>query len=210
MYYGPVFILFELSSPFLNFHWFLDKLKMTGSTLQLLNGILLMTTFAGSRLIWGGYNCFRVFPDLWKALQYQKTKEGMAWLAEEQAKAAIDAAATAAMAAGSATAEERMELLTARLTAPKALPEWVAGVYVVAYVVLMVLNVFWFWKMVETLRARFEPPLGTKRVETKKEEKDGEVVKSEISGGRGRTQNGGTVVELEETEVRARKTKRRG
>jgi len=34
-YYGCTFILYELSSPFLNFHWFFDKLDMTGSLPQL-------------------------------------------------------------------------------------------------------------------------------------------------------------------------------
>ncbi|KAK0516302.1 hypothetical protein JMJ35_000905 [Cladonia borealis] len=54
-YYGLSFILYELSTPFLNIHWFLDKTHLTGSTAQFLNGIILITTFAGSRLVWGTY-----------------------------------------------------------------------------------------------------------------------------------------------------------
>jgi hypothetical protein len=30
-YYGLNFILYEISTPFLNIHWFFDKLNMTGS-----------------------------------------------------------------------------------------------------------------------------------------------------------------------------------
>ena len=37
-YYGPVFILYELSSPFLNFHWFFDKLGMTGALCSRVSG----------------------------------------------------------------------------------------------------------------------------------------------------------------------------
>ncbi|PFH55466.1 hypothetical protein XA68_18265 [Ophiocordyceps unilateralis] len=37
-YYGCVFILWELSTPFLNIHWFLDKTNRTGSRAQLYNG----------------------------------------------------------------------------------------------------------------------------------------------------------------------------
>ena len=39
-YYAPTFILYELSSPFLNIHWFCDKLNMTGSKIQLYNGFI--------------------------------------------------------------------------------------------------------------------------------------------------------------------------
>ncbi|GAB5586752.1 hypothetical protein Unana1_01652 [Umbelopsis nana] len=52
-YYGAVFILYELSTPFLNFNWFMDKLGWTGSKIQLVNGIVLICTFFGARLIFG-------------------------------------------------------------------------------------------------------------------------------------------------------------
>lgn len=52
-FYGPRFLMWELSTPFLNIHWFLDKMNLTGSTIQLINGIFLLTSFAGARLIYG-------------------------------------------------------------------------------------------------------------------------------------------------------------
>ncbi|OCB84134.1 DUF887-domain-containing protein [Sanghuangporus baumii] len=52
-YFGPRFLLWELSTPFLNIHWFLDKMNLTGSTIQLVNGILLLSSFAGARLVYG-------------------------------------------------------------------------------------------------------------------------------------------------------------
>lgn len=52
-YYGPRFLLWELSTPFLNINWFLDKMDMTGSSVQMVNGAMLLATFAGARLIYG-------------------------------------------------------------------------------------------------------------------------------------------------------------
>src|ERR1700730_1062100 len=68
-FYGPTFILYELSSPFLNFHWFFDKLNMTGSRAQLYNGLILLATFFSCRLVWGTYQSVRVYQDVWAALQ---------------------------------------------------------------------------------------------------------------------------------------------
>ncbi|KAG2177339.1 hypothetical protein INT43_007996 [Umbelopsis isabellina] len=50
-YYGAVFMMYELSTPFLNFNWFMDKLGWTGSRIQLLNGIVLLCTFFGARIL---------------------------------------------------------------------------------------------------------------------------------------------------------------
>ncbi|CAG8517460.1 8593_t:CDS:2 [Paraglomus occultum] len=36
-YYGAAFLMFELSTPFLNLHWFMDKVGATGSWLQIIN-----------------------------------------------------------------------------------------------------------------------------------------------------------------------------
>lgn len=66
-FYGPVFILFELSSPFLNFHWFFDKLNMTGSKPQLYNGVLLLTVFFFCRVVWGPYQSIKVYRDVYNA-----------------------------------------------------------------------------------------------------------------------------------------------
>ncbi|KAF8489787.1 DUF887-domain-containing protein [Russula emetica] len=52
-YYGPRFILWELSTPFLNIHWMLDKTGQTGSPLQLVNGLILLCTFACARIGYG-------------------------------------------------------------------------------------------------------------------------------------------------------------
>jgi hypothetical protein len=43
-------------------------------------------------------------------------------------------------------------------------PLWIPLVYLVSNLILNSLNVFWFGKMIQTIRTRFEPPWGTKGV----------------------------------------------
>ncbi|KAK9474608.1 TLC domain-containing protein [Dipodascopsis tothii] len=67
MYYGPVFLLFEASTPFLNVHWFSTHLPAgtVPERLQLINGALLMASFFGIRIVWGFYSVARLALDLW-------------------------------------------------------------------------------------------------------------------------------------------------
>ncbi|KAH7926656.1 DUF887-domain-containing protein [Leucogyrophana mollusca] len=60
-YYGVRFLFWELSTVFLDIHWFLDKTGKTGSTLQFVNGILLLGTFSFVRLLWGGKMSYDFF-----------------------------------------------------------------------------------------------------------------------------------------------------
>lgn len=57
-YDGLGFLLWELSSIFLNIHWFLDKLGMTGSLTQLINAVFLLSTYVLARLTFGLYNSY--------------------------------------------------------------------------------------------------------------------------------------------------------
>ena len=74
-------MLYELSTPFLNFHWFMDKFGMTGSTAQLLNGIMLIASFGGSRLIWGTYQNINMYRDIWEAYHTAGGLPVPTWLA---------------------------------------------------------------------------------------------------------------------------------
>ncbi|KAL9065424.1 MAG: hypothetical protein Q9161_008235 [Pseudevernia consocians] len=80
-YYGLNFVLYELSTPLLNIHWFMDKLGMTGSTAQLVNGIALITTFGASRLVWGTYQSVRMYQDIWTAFETPGGLPVPPWLA---------------------------------------------------------------------------------------------------------------------------------
>ncbi|KAK9717123.1 hypothetical protein K7432_006442 [Basidiobolus ranarum] len=61
MYYGSIFLMFELSTPFLNVNWFMDKLGYTGSRLQLVNGVCLILTFFLARIVYGFWSSYEVF-----------------------------------------------------------------------------------------------------------------------------------------------------
>ena len=41
---------------------------MTGSRVQLFNGIALLATFFGSRVLWGNYQSIRIYSGVWTAL----------------------------------------------------------------------------------------------------------------------------------------------
>jgi len=148
--YGLSFILYELSTPFLNIHWFFDKFGMTGTKAQLYNGIALLVSFAGSRLVWGSYQSYLIYGDVWKA-----------WHTIEPYTA--DCAKFVGQAAG--------------LNTPvgcKTLPTWLAISYVGANTALSVLNVYWFYKMVAAVRKRFpKDDKDTKAIQRSKDTTNG-------------------------------------
>ncbi|OCK78095.1 DUF887-domain-containing protein [Lepidopterella palustris CBS 459.81] len=208
-FYGPTFILYELSSPFLNIHWFCDKLNMTGSKIQLYNGMALLFTFFSCRLIWGSYQSFYVFGDVYRAI----ASGGMFTHDTE--------AGTTARAPSYDAQSEIM-----RFAANRRVPVWLAISYLGANITLNSLNWFWFAKMIETVRKRFDPPLGTKRPDKKLEKEhtmvegvdvetdadvDAEMVPIKVTGmdgvklSRSIHANGRKIVEVEKKEVRSRR-----
>ena len=127
---ASTFILYELSSPFLNFHWFFDKLDLTGSRRQLFNGIFLLSTFFGCRLCWGTYQSLRVYQDMWMALHH-----------------------TPGATYGKAESLIHDEIM--KYTGEEVLPLWLAVTYLGSNLVLNALNFYWFAKMIDALRKRF-------------------------------------------------------
>ncbi|KAJ2781893.1 hypothetical protein H4R18_002599 [Coemansia javaensis] len=63
-YYGASFIMFEASTIFLNSNWWLDKLGMTGSRLQLYNAMVLLGLYFFVRILFGTYMSYLMFEDL--------------------------------------------------------------------------------------------------------------------------------------------------
>ncbi|KAJ2162347.1 hypothetical protein GGF46_000711 [Coemansia sp. RSA 552] len=63
-YYGASFIMFEASTIFLNINWWLDKLGMTGSRLQLYNASVLILLYLTVRIIFGTFMSFSMFSEL--------------------------------------------------------------------------------------------------------------------------------------------------
>ncbi|KAG9253540.1 TLC domain-containing protein [Emericellopsis atlantica] len=126
-YYSCVFILWELSTPFLNVHWFMDKVGMTGSRAQLYNGVLLLATFGICRLVFGTWQSYLVMKDLLLAVNASPTfeKEGLATMMY------VDSHTTA--------------------------PWWAAGAYLLSNLTLNGLNFYWYFAMIRAVRKRFEP-----------------------------------------------------
>jgi len=108
MYYGPAVLFFELSTPFLNIHWFSDKFRLTGSNFQIANGIVLILVFFCSRILGGWY------------ITYHFT----------------------------------LDILHARKTNPELTPLWLASLYITANLFLNFLNIYWFSKMIDSIRRR--------------------------------------------------------
>jgi hypothetical protein len=126
-YYGCIFILYELSTPFLNIHWFMDKMKMTGSRAQLYNGLMLLFTFFSARLVYGTYQSIRVFGDIVDAIDANPNPDELSsplmLFAHEQS----------------------------------TVPLWIGAVYLASNLVLNGLNFYWFFKMIQAVRKRFVP-----------------------------------------------------
>ncbi|KAK5013181.1 hypothetical protein LTR16_002101 [Cryomyces antarcticus] len=200
-FYGPIFILYELSSPFLNIHWFLDKLSLTGSNLQLINGIFLTTTFFFCRLFWGAYSSWRVFGDIYRAMAVQGVLYG------------TTAPSGAVVGGAPADYGPKSDIMAfAPPEAERLVPVWLAAAYMGANLVLNALNYYWFSRMIQTIRARFEPPLGTKGVGKGGAKGEGKGAGRGERGeqpmmARGVYADGRKTVEVEKREVR---TRRRG
>ena len=59
----------------------MDKCNLTGSRAQLLNGIALLTSFGGSRLVWGTYQSVNMYRDMWQAYSTPGENPVPGWLA---------------------------------------------------------------------------------------------------------------------------------
>lgn len=157
-FYCPVFLLYELSSPFLNIHWFCDKLELTGSIYQAINGALLTSTFFCCRIVWGQYSSYRTFSDMYTAVSTGHSLRPAGILGEE-----VEMLGGKWMSGdfGLYLKDDGQKTV---LVGQEYLPLWLAGAYFVSNLVLNILNIYWFSKMVETIRKRFNPPIGTKGV----------------------------------------------
>ena len=186
--YAPNFILYELSSPFLNIHWCCDKLNLTGSRLQLVNGVVLLTTFLFCRLIWGPWQSFNVTVDVIRAYYLARS----------------DPPIIAELAASNTTLTDM-----SFATGPAShVPLWLVSVYVAANVVLNFLNFYWFTKMITAIRKRFTG-------EKSRNKDEGGVLMEEMDApdevGTDKEKitssivDGLQVVEVEKTEIRKRK-----
>ncbi|KAI1650560.1 DUF887-domain-containing protein [Daldinia loculata] len=157
-YYSSNFILWELSSPFLNIHWFFDKLGMTGTKAQLYNGLILIATFFSCRLVWGTYQSVLVARDLWTGVNSTPTVL-TALTSDELLKASFPSQYTNTMRF---------------VSQPDSIPLWLAAVYTASNITLNSLNFYWFFKMIDAVRKRFDPK--GKEVKVEEEPTEGKAV----------------------------------
>jgi len=68
-YWGCFFLLYELSTPFLNFAWLMDKAKCPFPIIKTFFGLLLIITFFLIRIIGGTIGAYYVLIDLWVPAQ---------------------------------------------------------------------------------------------------------------------------------------------
>ncbi|KAI0025602.1 TLC domain-containing protein [Xylariomycetidae sp. FL0641] len=187
-YYSCNFILWELSSPFLNIHWFFDKLGMTGTRAQLVNGLVLIATFFSCRLVWGTIQSFLVFQDIFRGLGAHTTYLP-ALLGEADATEALGAELLGSDLQNQNTISyppryaESMQFVTAATT----VPHWIAAVYIGANLTLNSLNFYWFFKMIDAVRKRFQPqpqqvPVKAKADADKPADEDKEVRETKATG----------------------------
>ena len=128
---------------------------MTGSIYQAINGAFLVGTFFGCRLVWGIYSSCWVFRDM-----YWLIRDGHTNFAARVPSGQMHVMSTEELLAISRDPIGQ----TQAFNQERYLPIWIPIVYLASNLVLNTLNVFWFGKMIETIRTRFDPPLGTKGV----------------------------------------------
>lgn len=61
----PGFLIFELSTPFVNINWFASKMPpgTFPEKLTIINGLLLITVFFCIRILWGFYSAYQILKD---------------------------------------------------------------------------------------------------------------------------------------------------
>ena len=178
-------------------HWFCDKLDLTGSTTQLINGFFLLGSFASCRLVYGSFQSMSVFIDVLKAAR----AGGMTF---DMSPHAGLHNATAAATVASATAADELMRFAGPAGNPHQVPIWLAASYLSANICLNGLNWFWFGKMIATIRKRFPPPFGTLVADGKKKqpEKLEPPLSSETTVERAVYADGHKGVEVDNVEVR--------
>lgn len=162
---------------------------------------MLLLTFFCCRLVWGTYQSVRVFTDIYRALT------------ETDALATFkqDANSEVIMFAGD-----------------NMVPLWLPVCYLASNLTLNGLNWYWFGKMIETLRKRFDPPLGTRKPEKVAEKVPAEEEPVLVEGthietpgvltpkesndyiGAVNVEKGAHTLKVQQSEVRSRSARRRG
>lgn len=123
--------------------------------LQAINGVFLVVTFFCCRIVWGLWSSYWVFSDAFHPITSGRTN-----FAAAVPFGKVYTHTTSELLALSKAPEAQL----AAFNREQYLPLWLPALYLASNFVLNSLNVFWFGKMIETIRTRFDPPFGTKGV----------------------------------------------
>ncbi len=157
---------------------------MTGSKPQLYNGLMLLFTFFCCRLVWGTYQSVRVYQDVWRALHHRPAAASIHFDALNNATSAgVDAAL------GKSALPIHDGIM--QFAGEEFVPLWLAFTYLGSNVVLNTLNFYWFGKMIDAVRKRFQPP--------KEQRKKEKAIATKMTGTDGKVK-----IDIDETEVRRR------
>jgi hypothetical protein len=157
---------------------------MTGSKAQLYNGIVLLFAFFSCRLVWGTYQSVRVYQDVWAAINHKPVG----------ASINLDALTNGTVAAAEAAAGHSAAPIhdgIMQFAGEEFVPLWLAFTYLGSNIVLNTLNFFWFGKMIETVRKRFQPP--------KEERRKEKAIATKTTGANGKVR-----IDVDGTDVRRR------
>lgn len=172
-------------------HWFCDKLNMTGGALQWYNGITLLVTFFFSRLCWGTFQSVRVFQDVWHILhQYPSVPLAAEALRDvhTSSAASIFVPRDGQLCLGKESCVvAQSEVMKFAHEGTPGIPLWLGLVYLTSNLILHTLNFYWFGRMIETVRKRFDekPPAKDEKIKRRQsiiEEMADELDQGEISG----------------------------
>ena len=129
---------------------------MTGSKLQWYNGMLLLTVFFCCRLLWGTYQSLRVYQDVWHTIHLNTTAPLIREV-HSSPHSSIFVPRDGQLCLGETSCiVAQSEVMKYTGVHTQAVPLWLAGIYLSCNLVLNSLNFFWFGKMIETVRKRFE------------------------------------------------------
>jgi hypothetical protein len=164
---------------------------MTGGTLQWYNGITLLVTFFCSRLCWGTYQSVRVFQDVWQILhQHPSAALGTQALRDVHTSpaASIFVPRDGQLCLGKESCIiAQSEVMKYAHDGTPGIPLWLGLIYLTSNIILHTLNFYWFGRMIETVRKRFDERPSAKGDTIKRrqsviEEMADELDQGEISG----------------------------
>jgi hypothetical protein len=144
-HYLSIYLLYELSNPFLDIHRFLSWTGHAGGVLESINGIALLVVFTLCRPVWGTYQMYWMLSDELNALHVSR-----AWTTAGRVGGRGDLFDPGPLSTADAASGLELERY-----APAAAPLWLVSMHLLSGVVLLGLNYWWFGLIVKKAARAF-------------------------------------------------------